>query len=204
MLLCRHSRIEGGNIMALNQDAFDIAREILEEKVNIPTYYKNEISEETNLEAQTLVPCPLHDESTASFKYFNDTESFYCFGCERGGSIIELHYHLMRRSHSGYTKSRAVIDLARDYDIKIPNIFDESYVDEKKAFKPKTLKISQDKTYPIAWLQTEIEKELKRIKRTDINAYIEYCSQVDNIQLLGHNVEHKLKHVLENIYEEGV
>lgn len=188
--------------MAINKDAFDIAREKIEEKVDIPTYYKDEISDTINLEAQTLVPCPLHDESTASFKYFNDTESFYCFGCERGGSIIELHHYLMQRSRENYTKARAIIDLAKAYDVNIPNIFDESFVDEKKAFKYKKIQISADKEYPAKWLYTEIEKELKNLKKTDINKYIEICNQVDNITLLGYNVESKLKHVIDLICEE--
>ena len=36
--------------------------------------------------------CPLsgHDERTPSFVVYRDTNSYYCFGCGRGGSIIDL------------------------------------------------------------------------------------------------------------------
>lgn len=32
--------------------------------------------------------CPFHSEKTASFTVFNDTQSFYCFGCGAGGDVI--------------------------------------------------------------------------------------------------------------------
>lgn len=32
--------------------------------------------------------CPFHNEKTPSFTVYNDTQSFYCFGCGAGGEII--------------------------------------------------------------------------------------------------------------------
>lgn len=34
--------------------------------------------------------CPFHNEKTASFTVYPDTQSFYCFGCSAGGGIIEF------------------------------------------------------------------------------------------------------------------
>lgn len=34
--------------------------------------------------------CPLHKEKTASFTVYKETNSWYCFGCAKGGSIIDL------------------------------------------------------------------------------------------------------------------
>ena len=32
--------------------------------------------------------CPFHNEKTPSFTVYNDTQSFYCFGCGAGGDAI--------------------------------------------------------------------------------------------------------------------
>lgn len=39
------------------------------------------------------VLCPLHSENTGSFRFYENTKSFYCFGCGRGGDVIKLHQY---------------------------------------------------------------------------------------------------------------
>lgn len=34
--------------------------------------------------------CPLHEERRASFFIYPDTNSFFCFSCQKGGSVINL------------------------------------------------------------------------------------------------------------------
>ena len=44
-----------------------------------------------------FVCCPFHSERTASLKIYEDTQSFYCFGCGVSGDVIDfvrLLYHL--------------------------------------------------------------------------------------------------------------
>ena len=38
--------------------------------------------------------CPLHNETNASFVWYKDNNSWYCFGCCKGGSIIDLYMEL--------------------------------------------------------------------------------------------------------------
>ena len=47
--------------------------------------------EYVNFENKVVVCCPLHDEDTPSCRYYEETNSFYCFGCQRGGDVIALH-----------------------------------------------------------------------------------------------------------------
>ena len=74
--------------------------EYIKSKLSISDYFNKVIlKNETNyygtdnidFNGVGMVKCPLHDENTGSFRYFKDTESFYCFGCNRGGDVINLH-----------------------------------------------------------------------------------------------------------------
>jgi len=65
------------------------------EKVIIPqmgSYYDNY---EVNFEAKPVVCCPIHAEKTPSFRFYEESNSFYCFGCSRGGNVITLHRYFV-------------------------------------------------------------------------------------------------------------
>jgi len=36
------------------------------------------------------IRCPFHDDSTGSLKIYQQTNSFYCFGCQKWGTPIEF------------------------------------------------------------------------------------------------------------------
>ena len=38
--------------------------------------------------------CPLHNETNASFVWYKKNNSWYCFGCCKGGSVIDLYMEL--------------------------------------------------------------------------------------------------------------
>ena len=37
--------------------------------------------------------CPFHNERTPSFKIYLNTNSFFCYGCDTGGSVIDFIAH---------------------------------------------------------------------------------------------------------------
>lgn len=43
-----------------------------------------------NFEGDLRACCPLHSEDTPSFRYYPDSNSFYCFGCRKGGNVVKL------------------------------------------------------------------------------------------------------------------
>lgn len=57
--------------------------------------------------------CPLHDEDTPSFNVNPDKGLFYCFGCGRGGDVIEL---VKETLHLSFAESLAI--LAEWFDIE--------------------------------------------------------------------------------------
>lgn len=48
--------------------------------------------------------CPLHPDKNPSFKVYLDTDSFFCFGCSRGGSIYD--YVMIKEGVDFYTASQ--------------------------------------------------------------------------------------------------
>lgn len=47
------------------------------------------------------VCCPLHDEDTASFRIYDEEDTFYCFGCNVGGDVVVLHQKLEAKKGRG-------------------------------------------------------------------------------------------------------
>lgn len=83
-------------------------KEMLEEvkqRVSIPTYFYNIIIPQradyysdypVDFDGKPVAKCPLHDEDTPSMRYYEETNTFYCFGCRKGGDVINLHREFMQ------------------------------------------------------------------------------------------------------------
>lgn len=83
-------------------------RDYILENLSIPQYfdlvilpnmsdYYSDIT--VDFELRPVTRCPLHSESTGSFRYNEDGEFFYCFGCGCGGNVIKLHQLFMEKEH---------------------------------------------------------------------------------------------------------
>ena len=73
--------------------------------------------------------CPFHgsgEERTASFKVYEDTNTFHCFGCKESGNAI----HFLRK-HDGVDFVEAVEMLASQVGMEVPK--QENSVDTSKA-----------------------------------------------------------------------
>ncbi len=76
--------------------------------------------------------CPFHSEKTPSFTVYNDTQSFYCFGCGAGGDVITF---IKRAENLEYLD--AVKHLANRAGLPIP----ESGLNE--GARPRVLEINR-------------------------------------------------------------
>ena len=79
-------------------------RERIREVVSIPQYFEDVIvpqlngyyaDGDINFEYKPYVKCPLHFEDTPSLRYYEDTKTFGCFGCRRGGDVVNLHIYFI-------------------------------------------------------------------------------------------------------------
>ena len=65
--------------------------------------------------------CPLHDDSTPSFKVYEKENTFYCFGCSKAGGPVDLVRMLLKLGSN--EEAQAVLE--KEYDIEqdaIPSV----------------------------------------------------------------------------------
>ena len=91
------------------------AFEIVKEKTDIKEVISNLTGKEMQSSDSNIL-CPLqeHDDTAPSFKVYPETNSFYCFGCKVGGSVIDFVMHYERIS-----TLEAARFLASQYNIKL-------------------------------------------------------------------------------------
>nr|MBC8461115.1 hypothetical protein [Deltaproteobacteria bacterium] len=97
------------------------------------------ISEDVTLEKNAAkCPFPDHSDANPSFRVYPNTQSFYCFGCKRGGSAIDYVMH-----RDGVTAGEAIHILCEWASIPMP-----SWTPEQKV-KWEKQKAEKDRIDPI-------------------------------------------------------
>lgn len=95
--------------------------------VTIPKYFYNIIvpnladyySDYTvDFDLSHVVKCPLHDEATPSCRYYDETNTFYCFGCGKGGDIITLHREYTKVATGHIPSLDSAVDFLYDFFVQ--------------------------------------------------------------------------------------
>ncbi len=81
--------------------------------------------------ARIMACCPLHVEKTPSFCLYENTNSYYCFGCHAAGDSIKLVEEMERTDFKG-----AVEILAQRYGMEVPT-FKKGDMESLAALKKK-------------------------------------------------------------------
>lgn len=81
--------------------------------------------------------CPFHNEKTPSFTVYNDTQSFYCFGCGAGGDAVTF---IKKIENLDYID--AVKLLAQRVGLQMPD--DNSYDDSLSKKRRRVLEINRE------------------------------------------------------------
>jgi len=78
--------------------------------------------------------CPFHAENTPSFNVLKSKQFYHCFGCGVSGDAINF-----LKEHEGLTFIEAIEKLAKNANIKIPEINDKKYENHKKLIETNKL-----------------------------------------------------------------
>ena len=149
------------------------------DKVILPA--KGDYYQHFDLENEHTCNCPLHDENTASFRWFPDTNTFFCYGCGAGGDNIKLHTDFIHKQSGVWVSfEKAIEDLK-----KIGNgqeITDNSKISRLNEIKSTTAEL-------LLW-----SKELSRVESLlatkDISERMEIYCFIDTACML---IDKKLK-----------
>lgn len=101
--------------------------EAVKQGVTIPTYFYNIIVPQmadyysdytVNFDIKPVAKCPLHDEETPSMRYYEETNTFFCWGCRVGGDVIQLHRKFMEKVNGQFIPFDAAVSFLYKYFIE--------------------------------------------------------------------------------------
>ena len=144
----------------------------------IPDYYS---LYPVDFNVKPVACCPLHDEDTPSFRYYEDTNSFYCFGCGKGGNPILLYQLFVNRHKDANITYKEATEFLYKVFIQgketavLPSV---AYTDSKKQ--------STDMKAVVRFNRyvDEIEKTVTFDKKVPLEIKMLFWNEIDNIKLL--------------------
>lgn len=170
---------------------FEIAKAEVLAKVTIPMYFKSIIVPQldgyyddypVDFDVKPVVCCPLHDEETPSFRYYEETSSFFCFGCQTGGNIINLHMKYASRMNGSKVSYREAVFFLYDYFIT-SNRAETPKVAQIESIEPLKLNSEQD-IVRLNLYRVEMEKMISFDKSISAEAKKQLWKMFDQTDLL--------------------
>lgn len=163
------------------------------EQIIVGSMRERYINKNTNLR-NGFIFCPFHHEVNEPSFSWKKTDNFaYCFGCKTGGNVVRLHWLFLtkiKKLNKNYNE--AIIDLAKIYDITIPEfIVDEKT--QKEALMEMIQETAQIKRKKISDIMknrgitiTDLEKISKKVMDSDIDLdkkllKLDYMDQIISI-----------------------
>lgn len=160
--------------------------------VTIPMYFYNIIIPQlgsyfdnypVNFDNDPRACCPLHDEDTPSFRYYEDTNSFYCFGCQKGGDVIYLHMYFAEKMNGKRpTKDEAIAFL---YQYFVQGHESETFIDKSTQTIDSKEKLNTDtEIVKLNIYRMNLEKSLTFDKNISLDVKKQLWELLDNVDML--------------------
>jgi len=161
--------------------------------VTIPMYFYNIIIPQlgnyfdlypVNFDVDPRACCPLHDEDTPSFRFYEDTSSFYCFGCRKGGNIINLHRYFAERMNGDMPSYEEAVSFLYDYFLKGKET-ESQFIDKAKQKVDKEQKLNTDtEIVRFNYYRYNLEQSITFDKTIKLEVKKQLWEELDHIDIL--------------------
>jgi DNA primase len=114
--------------------------------------------------ANWVAPCPFHKETKPSFSVSPAKDIFYCFGCQKGGSVFNFIMEIERVAFP-----EAIKIVAEKSGVPLPKQIDDSRFEARKRDSDQVIELNQ---WAMAWWEDQLNS-----KSSPAQAAREYLEQ---------------------------
>jgi DNA primase len=107
--------------------------------------------------ANWMACCPFHKEKTASFSVSPAKDIFYCFGCQKGGSVFNFVMEIER-----VTFPDAIKIVAEKTGVPLPKMVDDSRFEAHKRESDTVIELNQ---WALVWWEDQLKSKSGRAAR---------------------------------------
>src|SRR5438093_3547961 len=101
--------------------------------------------------ANWVARCPFHKETKPSFSVNPAKDIFYCFGCQKGGSVFNFVMEIER-----VTFPEAIKIVAEKTGVPLPKLVDDSRFEARKRESDQVIELNQ---WALRWWQDQLESK---------------------------------------------
>src|SRR3989475_3265964 len=101
--------------------------------------------------ANWVARCPFHKETKPSFSVNPAKDIFYCFGCQKGGSVFNFVMEIER-----VTFPEAIKIVAEKTGVPLPKLVDDSRFEARKRESDQVIELNQ---WALQWWQDQLESK---------------------------------------------
>src|SRR5437660_2082765 len=107
--------------------------------------------------ANWVASCPFHKETKPSFSVNPSKEIFYCFGCQKGGSVFNFVMEIERA-----TFPEAIKIVAEKSGVALPKMIDDGRFEARQRESDQVIELNQ---WALAWWQDQLQSQAARSVR---------------------------------------
>src|SRR2546429_7495822 len=107
--------------------------------------------------ANWVACCPFHKETKPSFSVNPSKEIFYCFGCQKGGSVFNFVMEIERASFP-----EAIKIVAEKSGVPLPKMVDDGRFEARQRESDQVIELNQ---WALAWWQDQLQSKAARSVR---------------------------------------